>query len=345
MHTDRNRCRSVELEQHVTARPARVLVAPDSFKGTFSALDAGAAIAEGLVDARLEVVVCPVADGGEGTLAVVAGALHGELRAAACRDALARPIVAEFVLLDRGRTALVEAAAAIGLPMIADTERDAEASTSAGVGDLIVAALAHDVEHLIVSVGGVASTDGGRGAIDIVTGCSAGVAMTVLCDVDTVFEDAAVVFGPQKGADQQAVVRLTEGLNRYAETLPRDPRGIPRTGAAGGLSGGLWAAFGADLVSGAEYVLDLLDFDSLVAGVDVVVTGEGAFDGQSLRGKVVGEVIRRAAAASVPCFVVAGRTDFEELPAGVRSVVIASTREELVAAGREIAAITTATTR
>lgn len=308
-----------------------VLVAPDSFKGTFSADEAAAALAEGITQAGLHVISCPVADGGEGTLAVVVSALAGELREAACHDALGRPIKAQFGLVDGGRTAVVEAAAAAGLPMIAEAERDAEASTTAGVGELIVAAAACGAERLVVSVGGVASTDGGRGAVEVAAGLA--LPITVLCDVDTAFEDAAVVFAPQKGADGVAVARLTQRLHRYAATLPRDPRGVARTGAAGGLAGGLWAAFDAELVSGAGYVLDLLGFGALLRDADAVITGEGCFDEQSLHGKVVGEVLARATAAQVPSFVVAGRSEW-----GARDdVVLASTRDDLVTAGRRIA--------
>jgi len=328
----------VELGQHVNAafRP-RFVVATDSFKGTFTADEAARAIATGVVEQGAAAVARPVADGGEGTLAVIVAALDGERRTAACHDALGREIIAEFGLIEHGRTAVVEAAAAAGLPMIAEGDRDAEASTTAGVGELILAALAAGAERVIVTVGGVASTDGGRGAVDVLAAHHR-IPMTVLCDVDTAFENAAVVFAPQKGADPAAVERLTARLHRYAKALPRDPRGVPRTGAAGGLAGGLWAARDAELVSGAEYVLRLLDFDALLHGADAVVTGEGCFDEQSLRGKIVGAVLEHARAAGVPVYVVAGRSEWTDPPTGIAGVVIASSPDELVAAGRRIAA-------
>ena len=329
----------MELGQHVSAafRP-RFVVATDSFKGTFTAAEASGAIAEGLVQRGAEALVRPVADGGEGTISVILSALGGELRDVPCHDALGRPITASFGLIESGRTAVIEAAAAVGLPMIAEADRDPEASSTAGVGELVAAALETGVDHVIVTVGGVASTDGGRGAVEVLAARGRRVRLTVLCDVDTVFEDAAAVFGPQKGADGAAVARLTNRLVSYAEALPRDPRGVPRTGAAGGLAGGLWAAFDAELVSGAEYVLGLLDFDALLRDADGVITGEGSFDEQSLRGKIVGAVLDHARATGLPGYVVAGRSAWTDPLPGLAGVVIASSHDELVAAGGEIAA-------
>jgi glycerate kinase len=285
-------------------------------------------------------VSCPLADGGEGTLSVILSALGGEYRAVASHDALGRPITARFGLIDNGRTAIVEAASAVGLPMIAEADRDPEASTTSGVGELIAAAIAAGVERVVLGVGGVATTDGGRGAIEVLGDGLGAVHMTVLCDVQTGFEDAAEVFGPQKGADVPAVLRLAERLNAYAAALPRDPRGMPMTGAAGGLAGGLWAAFGAELVAGAEHLLRLLDFDSLLSSVDVVITGEGCFDQQSLNGKLVGTVKQHASSAGVPCCVVTGRSEWSHTPAGVAALVIASRRADLVKAGQALAART-----
>ena len=148
---------------------------------------------------------------------------------------------------------------------------------------------------MLVAAGGSATTDGGAGAIDAIeaAGGLGKAKLEVLCDVSVPFERAAEVFAPQKGADPEAVARLTERLTARAGALPRDPRGKPMTGAAGGLSGGLWAAFGARLVPGAAYVLGLLGFDRRLEDADAAVTGEGRLDPQSLEGKLVGEVARR----------------------------------------------------
>src|SRR5215212_4580983 len=219
----------------VPERP--VLVAPDSFKGTFSAPQVAGAIGHGLERAGLMPPdLCPVADGGEGTLDALLPQLGGELHAITAREPLGRDVRAAFGLVEDGGTALVEMASASGLGLVAEAERDAWAASTYGTGQLIAAAAEAGAQVILVAVGGSATTDGGglRGA-----------QIVVLTDVRTVFEDAPKVFGPQKGADPDMVVKLRERLERLATTLPRDPRGVPMTGAAGGLSGGLWAAHGA----------------------------------------------------------------------------------------------------
>ncbi|WP_267128276.1 glycerate kinase [Baekduia soli] len=163
----------------------------------------------------------------------------------------------------------------------------------------------------------------------------------MLCDVTTPYEDAARVFGPQKGADEDAVRRLTRRLDARARELERDPRGVPMTGAAGGLSGGLWAAFGAQLRPGAAAVLDAVGFDARLRAAAAVVAGEGSVDGQSLGGKIVGEIAARARAAGVPLHVVAGRDGLrgpERRRLGAASVREAPTLEAITAAGEAIAA-------
>jgi glycerate kinase len=161
----------------------------------------------------------------------------------------------------------------------------------------------------------------------------------VLCDVATPYEDAAVVFGPQKGADPALVERLTERLDDVAASLPRNPRGVPMTGCAGGLSGALWSAHGAELVSGADFVLDLLGFDRLLGEADLVITGEGRLDEQSSAGKVVGAVAERCRAAAVPCFAVVGQSRLDPSAAaamGLAGVIEASTPAAQREAGRAV---------
>ena len=164
----------------------------------------------------------------------------------------------------------------------------------------------------------------------------------VLCDVRTPFEDAARVFGPQKGASPDDVRRLTRRLHALARRLDRDPRGVPMTGAAGGLSGGLWAAFGAELVPGASFVLDAIGFDARMRSARAVITGEGRLDRQSLAGKAVSEVATRARQAGVPCHAIVGRNALDAFGARVldlETVTAASTLAELEAAGRQVAAV------
>ncbi|MFZ1996225.1 MAG: glycerate kinase [Solirubrobacteraceae bacterium] len=320
--------------------PETVLVAPDSFKGTFTANEVAAAIGRGLQSAGRPADLCPVADGGEGTLDALTAGLGAERRHAAVTDPLGRPIEAEFGLA--GDVALVDTAAASGLSLVAETERDAYAATTAGTGELIAVAIAAGARTVYLGVGGSATTDGGAGAITALerAGGVGEARLIVLCDVRTPFEDAAKVYGPQKGADAGTVKRLTARLHAMARRFERDPRGVPMTGAAGGLSGGLWSAFGAELVPGAAFVLDQVGFDARMRSARAVVTGEGKLDMQSLVGKVVSEVATRARQAGVPCHAVVGTRELDSMGARILDldrVIVASTLSELEAAGRALA--------
>jgi glycerate 2-kinase len=314
------------------------LVAPDSFKGTYSASEVAAAIASGLRAAGREAVELPVADGGEGTMEVLVGALGGELRTVTASDPLGRPVEAAFALLPDG-TGVVETAQASGLGLVDERERDAWAASTRGTGELIVAAAEAGAERVIVTVGGSATTDGGAGAVEALDEAGVQVELDVLADVRTPFEQAARVFGPQKGADPSMVKRLERRLHRQAEGYRRDPRGERMTGAAGGLSGGLWAQHGARLVPGAAYVLDAIGFDGRMRAAAFVVTGEGQLDEQTLQGKIVGEVATRCRQGGVACHAVVGRNalePFQERILDLASVTEASTRDELAGAGRSL---------
>ncbi|HWE10533.1 MAG TPA: glycerate kinase [Solirubrobacteraceae bacterium] len=322
--------------------PESVLVAPDSFKGTFAAADVAVAIGRGLEAAGRPADLCPVADGGEGTLDALVMALGGEVYAAGATDPLGRIIEARFAL--SGSIGIVETAAASGLGLIAPGERDAFAADTAGTGALIATAIQAGAETVYLGVGGSATTDGGAGAIKAIerAGGLNGARLVVLCDVRTPFEDAARVFAPQKGADADTVRRLTARLNALARRLPKDPRGIPMTGAAGGLSGGLWGALGAELVPGAAFVLDAAGFDARMRAARAVVTGEGKLDEQSLVGKVVSEVATRARQAGVPCHAIVGTRELDAMGARILDldhVLEATTLEEIESAGRALAAL------
>jgi glycerate kinase len=323
----------------------RFLVAPDSFKGTFDAAAVTEAIAAGVEAAGGEADRCPVADGGEGTMAVLLGALGGERRIAQVHDPLRRPIEASFAILGGGETAVVESAQASGLPLLAPEERDPERADTYGTGELIAAAVAAGAKRVLVAAGGSATTDGGRGALEALRQseaafvlCTSGreqrtnaeeVRIEVLCDVRTPFEDAARIFAAQKGADAAAVERLTAQLEAFATELPQDPRGIPMTGCAGGLSGGLWA-HGAELRPGADYILDALGFDARLASADAVISGEGRFDSQSLEGKIVGAIADHCAAAAKPLHLIVGQNALPGDPsAAVDSVTEARSLEEI----------------
>lgn len=329
--------------------PPRFLVAPDSFKGTFDAGAVAEAIAAGVEEGGGVADRCPVADGGEGTMPVLLGALGGEQHAARVHDPLRRPIEAGFGMLEDGETAVVEVAAASGLPLLEPEERDPEGADSFGSGELIGAAVALGARRVLVAAGGSATTEGGRGAIaalrqhgllgaDGLRGPQGPVLVDVLCDVTARFEEAAPVFAPQKGADPAAVERLTRRLEAFATELPRDPRGLPMSGCAGGLSGGLWA-HGARLLPGAAFVLEAVGFDARLARADAVVSGEGRFDAQSLRGKVVGEVASRCAGARRPLHLVVGGDSPRELdgPAAISSLTQARSLKEMRRAGQRLA--------
>jgi glycerate 2-kinase len=287
----------------------QVLVAPDSFKGTFTAPAVAAAIGRGLERAGFPPPdPCPVADGGEGTMAALLTALGGSTGGASVSDPLGREVRAGFGLIEDGATAIVEVAEASGLARVAEGERDAEAASSRGTGELVVAALEAGASVVLVAAGGSATTDGGAGAIEAIAeaGGMRGARLVVLCDVRTAFEGAARVFAPQKGADAAAVRRLARRLDKLAASWPRDPRGVAMTGAAGGLAGGLWAAFGAVLEPGAPFVLDALGYDARMRAAAAVIVGEGRLDATSLQGKALGEAATRARQAGVPCFAIVG---------------------------------------
>ena len=178
---------------------------------------------------------------------------------------------------------------------------------------------------MLVAAGGSATTDGGAGALEALERAGASPELVVLCDVRIPFERAPAVFAPQKGADAGTVARLEERLQAQAAAAARDPRGVPHTGAAGGLAGGLWAERGAELVPGAEYVLDAVGFDRLLAGPALVVTGEGRLDETSSEGKLVGVVAARCAAAGVPCAAVVGQSALD--PEEASGLGLAAVRE------------------
>jgi glycerate kinase len=322
---------------HAKGIPVEVLVAPDSFKGSFTAAQVAAAVGAGLAAAGRPVSLCPVADGGEGTLAALIEPLGLELAVAEVADPLGRRVSAEFGLGDG--LAVVEMAAASGLGRVAEAERDAVAASSAGTGELITAARAAGARTIYVAAGGSATTDGGAGAIEALGGRVEGAELVVLCDVQTPFERAAEVFAPQKGADPTQVAALTRRLDALAAGWPRDPRGRAMTGAAGGFAGGAWAVLGAELRSGAAFVLEAVDFDRRMRAARAVVVGEGRLDRQTLAGKIAGEIATRARQAGVPCHAVVGQNTldaFDQRILDLQVILEATTLAELQAAGERL---------
>jgi glycerate kinase len=230
-------------------------------------------------------------------------------------------------------------AAASGLHLVPERDRDPINASTFGTGELIAAAIDAGAKTVLVGVGGSATTDGGAGAIRALRDAPP-VTLVLLCDVRTRFENAARVFAPQKGADPKQVQTLTRRLHALARGLPKDPRGVPMTGAAGGLSGGLWAAFGAELVAGAAFVLDAIGFDPRMRAARAVVAGEGRLDHQSLAGKALSEVATRARQAGVPCDAIVGASQLDSFGLRIldlQSVLEAGTPKQLEAAGARLA--------
>ncbi|HKG03468.1 MAG TPA: glycerate kinase [Conexibacter sp.] len=325
----------------------RVLVAPDSFKGTFAAPEVADAIARGLERAGLAADRCPVADGGEGMLDAIVAASGGTVVAAPAHDPLGRPLEGRFALLGDDRTALVETATASGLALLTKDQRDPWEASTFGTGELIAAALDAGAREVLVAVGGSATVDGGAGALAALSSRGDGLGgarVVVLCDVRTPWERCAEVYGPQKGADAAMVQRLAARLDAQASALPRDPRGVAGTGAAGGLAGALWAVYDAVLEPGAARVLDAVGFDARLVGAAAVVCGEGRIDSQSGEGKVVGEISARAARvgagrAGVPVHALVGRRELNEdgrRALGLASIAEATTLAELEVAGEAL---------
>jgi glycerate kinase len=237
---------------------------------------------------------------------------------------------------------VVEVAAASGLALLDESERDAEAASTAGTGELIAAAIEAGARRILVAPGGSATTDGGRGAIDALkqAGGIGDARLEVLCDTSVPFERAAEIFAAQKGASPAQVASLTERLVAFAGALPRDPRGRAMTGAGGGISGGLWAEFGAHLVPGAAFVLGVVGFDRRLEQADAVITGEGRIDSQSHEGKLTGDIARRCRAAGVPCHAIAGEIALnpeEEAALGFATLQTATSPESLAGAAQRLA--------
>ena len=292
----------------------RALASPASLKGVLSAVEASMALAAGLREAGMHAEELPVADGGEGTAEVFAAARGGEWRSVRyVKDPLGREIEARYLMLDDG-TAVVEAAEAIGLSRLAPEERNVLQAKSIGLFQLIAAAEEGGAQALIVCLGDTATCDGGAGVLSTPWALP-DVPIRVACDVRNPLlgeRGAARAFGPQKGATPEMVEELERRLGSLEELQPYAD--LPGAGAGGGL-GAAFAAFGGELVSGSELVLELVGFRWQVPGATLVVTGEETLDRSTLEGKAVGEVLRVCREEGVRCEVVAGLV--EEAPQGV----------------------------
>lgn len=311
----------------------RVLAAPADLKGVLSAADAAAALAQGVSAAGAEADRLPIADGGDGTAAVLAAALGGRWQKASASDGLGRPIVARWLLLPDG-TAVVDSAEAIGLARLDAAELDPLQATSRGLGELVRAAWRSRPRALVVCLGGSATVDGGAGMREVLEQLPC--QTTVLHDVRTPLLDAARLYGPQKGATPEAVSLLERRLAGMTELQPYAR--LPGAGAAGGL-GAAFAALGAELLPGAPFVLERIGFRARAARADLVITGEGTVDETTAEGKAPAEAVRLCRAEGVRCAVFGGR-----VRAGLPGAEIYElsgdperTRADLVALGERLA--------
>jgi len=323
----------------------RVVVAPNALKGSLSPLEAANALARGVRSAcpRAEIISLPIADGGDGTSAVLIAARGGQIREMIVPDPLGRPVRGSYGLLDGGRCAVVDVATASGLSLLSSAERDPLIASSRGTGKLISAALDAGCEAVIVGVGGSATVDGGAGLlaalgvalldsdgtpippggaglsrlsrIDLgrVHPALARVKLRVACDVDSPLlgpHGAARLFGPQKGANSSGVLELERNLEHFADVIAkltgRDVKQLALGGAAGGVAAGLYGVLGATLEPGVDLVLETLGFDQALLGADLVITAEGFFDEQSLHNKGPCGVARWARRRGVPVILLAG---------------------------------------
>jgi glycerate 2-kinase len=325
-------------------RPAssiKILCAPDSFKESISALEAAEAMAAGVRDAgeQFQPDVCPIADGGEGTLEALIGALGGTIESATVTGLLGEPVAARFGMTADGKTAIVELAQASGLALVPKDRRDPMRTTTFGTGELIRLAAERGCELVIVCLGGSATVDGAtgiaqalgarffdRGDQEITEPMRGGLLRSVsrierplrgalphlriACDVTNPLcgrTGAAAVYGPQKGATPQQVQELDAGLAHIARLLGANPA-TPGFGSAGGASFGLVTMLGAELERGIDLVLEAIRFDERCRDAALVLTGEGRLDEQSLSGKASMGVAKRARQRGVPSIAIVGST-------------------------------------
>jgi glycerate kinase len=331
-----------------------ILVAPNAFKNSLDAQDVAGAIAEGLHQSKLDCTcrLFPVGDGGDGTADLLIKHLNGKVFYAPVHDALDRPIKASFGLIDNGKTAIIEMANTSGIRLLRPDELDPLRANTIGMGELIIAALNKGVERVIVGMGGSATIDGGTGILsalgikflntngDVLTDLPSSLIeldaidasdldkrilnceIIILCDVENKLlgtEGAAAVFGPQKGASPADVLLLDKILSQFSaivlQQTGKDMSAIKHSGTAGGAAAGMYAFLNAKLVSGADYFLKLTNFDIALNNTDLLITGEGSIDEQTLQGKAPAAVAAIAKQKGIKVIGLAGQvqTDTDAL--------------------------------
>ncbi|MCY8343747.1 glycerate kinase [Bacillus haynesii] len=323
----------------------KIVIAPDSFKESMTSLEAARSIEKGFkaVLSDAEYVNIPVADGGEGTVQALVDATGGDIVHQTVTGPLGKPVKAAYGLLGDGKTAVIEMAEASGLHLVPPGQRNPLLTTTRGTGELILDAAEKGVSTIIIGLGGSATNDGGAGMaaalgakflnrdgeeIENGGGALAEIAkidvsglnpklkhiqFEAACDVDNPLtgpRGASAVFGPQKGANSEMTALLDQNLKHYAAAVKAELGceidSIPGAGAAGGLGAGLCAFLNAELKSGVDIVLDTLSFSERIKGADLVITGEGKIDGQTVSGKTPAGVAKRARSKNIPVIAFAG---------------------------------------
>lgn len=322
----------------------KIVVASDSFKGSMSSLDVANSARLGIAELYpdCDVLAVNVADGGEGTVDAIVDALDGDVVRCIVSDPLGRKIEASYGIA--GDTAVLEMAAASGLPLLQPHERNPWLTSTYGTGEMIMDAIARGCRNFLVGIGGSATNDAGMGMLQamgyrfydangkhITAGCGGSLqeivriddsqvcsavkesVFTVACDVDTPFcgaDGAAPVFAPQKGADADMVQRLDAGMASFAKVIAEryniDIVPLAGAGAAGGMGGAFRAFLNATLKKGIDMVLDAIDFNSAIAGADLIITGEGKVDFQTVKGKTAAGVLNRAKMQGIPVVAIGG---------------------------------------
>jgi len=322
----------------------RIVIASDSFKGSLTSVEVAQSATKGILEVypECEVTQVNVADGGEGTVDAVVDTLQGEKITISVSNPIGKPVDATYGIA--GDTAIIEMAAASGLPLLAAEERNPWVTSTYGTGEMILDAIARGCSKFLVGIGGSATNDAGTGMLqalgfrffdnngNLIENCCGGILgeiasiddtqvpeaiknaqFTVACDVDTPFcgpIGAAYVFAPQKGASPEMVQQLDEGMASFAKVIEAkygiDIVPMAGAGAAGGMGGGFRAFLNATLKKGIDMVLDAIGFDSIISGADLVVTGEGKVDFQTAKGKTAAGVLARAKAQGIPVVAIGG---------------------------------------
>lgn len=329
----------------------KIVLALDSYKGCLSSEEVETCVAEALRERfpECEIKCVPMSDGGEGLLDALKKLLDIRIEYAPAYDPLMRKKEARYGILPDGETVVIEMAEINGLPLLSKKDRNPMKTTTFGTGEVILDALSHEYYKFLIGVGGSATNDAGMGMLEDLGVCflddngrkltASGEAMCkissmdltcfermlssctfkVACDVMNPFcgpEGAAYMFASQKGATPEQVKELDEGMNRFADviskSLGKEVRNVPGAGAAGGLGGACWAFLNAELVSGIDLILDLIDFEKELEDADLVITGEGKSDIQTLLGKVSSGVLKRTSRLNVPTLLLSGKIENQD---------------------------------